>query len=168
MSRAQENGESEPSSKRRRTENGDYDGVAYGAYNSYASPMGSQTHGYGSVMDASPRAGEHGLQPQPSQAVQGPAGTQRAIENTDANIAPQLRGAERVGVIEDLQTRVSWLEKLLKVERDDEESQSTKTGAAEVLVDLRHSHSSAMNPKRSIIHQVGSHTLSEFARSSVG
>ena len=171
MSRNNEANGDEPLNKRRRTENGDlYDGsAAYGAYGNYASSIGSQSQygGYGpaGAIDSSPKVTDHMHVPATQQPSQAPPPaymgitTQRNTHGGDSNhnIAPQLREPERVGIVEDLQARVSHLEKLLKADhspREDEESQSTKTGAAEVLVDLRRSHSSAMNPKRSIIHQV--------------
>ena len=155
----------EPVNKRRRMEDGDPSSVGAPYYGAYTT-NGAQSQ-YGSYdapdMNSPQQASETStyapLQNAPVQGQMGGANTQAVTgnDNTQLPIAA-MKQVDKVGVVEDLQTRVARLEKMLKVEnapQEEYESHTIKTGAAEVLVDLRHSHSSAINPKRSIMHQVG-------------
>ena len=99
------------------------------------------------------------IQPTPPQAYMGSTTDPRLTEGAehDTRMTPSPRSQEPMGVVEDLQGRVARIERALKLDnvpKEVEETQQTRTGAAELLVDLRNSHSSAMNPKRSIVHQV--------------
>ncbi|KAL9081999.1 MAG: hypothetical protein Q9159_006823 [Coniocarpon cinnabarinum] len=154
----------EPMTKRRRLEDGDSaNGYSPNGWN-MNTPASVQYGAYGNalMMDgANQRNGNMGAlnnQQAATGAQQAYMGgqNQRLSEASDGNMltVSGARAGDKVGVVEDLQARVARLERMMKLENglnEEEEAQTSKTGAAEVLVDLRHSHSSAMNPKRSIM-----------------
>ena len=161
--------DNEPASKRQRTGESDLANgfapgnwglntpasVQYGAYGNATLTDGTNQSN-GSVGPMTGFAATPGVAQQAYMAAQNQQ-QHRETQDSGAQALSGARAVDKMGVVEDLQARVARLEKLVKVDsapKDDDNAQTSKTGAAEMLVDLRHSHSSAMNPKRSIVHQV--------------
>ena len=159
MSRNLDADDDEPANKRLRTEDGEVTGqntwslyapaqTAYGAYGT--SDSTSQRNG--SIGAIGTMVGHPGAQ----QAFMG-GNAQRYSDPSDGQVQAiaGTRDPLKLGIMEDLQSRVARLEKIMdEGNRAEDNAHSSRTGAAEVLVDLKHSHSSAINPKRSILYQV--------------